>query len=223
MDGDEFMTELYTDPQKVWTPWEKIERSLVGRDRTGPPGPPARYSDVGYVVAAMVIEAATNAPLHLAFRRYLAFEDLGLDVIHLEWLEPTPRGAGPRVRHLVDERDVTDIHPSCDLWGAGGLVSDARDLARWWHALFAGQIFDDPASLQTMLTTTPEPDAGRDMGLGIYRRTIDGQDIWAHGGYWGAYPLHNQTTGITAVVLINQCLDHAGPAFRDFALNLVNA
>lgn len=221
MDGDEFMNELYRHPEKVWTPWEKIERSLLGRNRTGPPGPPARYSDVGYVVLAMAIEEATKAPLRDAFRRYLRFHDLGLDVIHQEWLEETPVPAGPRVRHFVGDLDVSAIHPSCDLRGAGGLVSDAHDLAEWWHALFAGVVFDDPCSLATMLTATPEPAAGRDMGLGIYRRTVDNQHIWAHGGYWRAYPLHNQTTEATAVILLNQCLDYAGPALRDLALSLV--
>ena len=72
-----------------------------------------------------------------------------------------------------------------------------------------------------MLDTVPEPDAARDMGLGIYRRTVNGQPIWMHGGWWGAYPLHNEGTGTTAAVLLTQCLDHTGPAFRDFVLGLV--
>src|SRR2546423_738275 len=54
MDGQEFMDELYNTPDKVWTPWEKIEQSILGRPRTGPPGPPARYCDVGYVLLAMI-------------------------------------------------------------------------------------------------------------------------------------------------------------------------
>jgi len=221
MDGDEFMQILYTRPTKQWTAWEKIERSIASGPPDGPPGPPARYCDVGYVVLAMVIEAITGGPLHESFRHLLRFEELGLSAIHVEVLEPVPAAAGPRVSHYVDERDVTDIHPSCDLWGAGGLVSDAHDLAEWWHALFAGLIFDHPATLDRMLTTTPEPSAYRDMGLGIYRRTIDGHEIWAHGGWWGSYPLHDRSTGATAAVLLNQCLDHAGPELHAFAFRLV--
>lgn len=221
MDGQEFMNELYTYPDKVWTPWEKIERSLIGRDRIGPLGLPARYSDVGYIVLAMLIEHVTGTGIQEAFRSHLRFDDLGLNVIHLESLEDTPPQAGSRVRHFVEDRDVTDIHPSCDLWGAGGLVSDAHDLAEWWHALFSGRVFRHDETLATMLTTVPEPSAGRDMGLGIYKRTIADQTIWAHGGWWGAYPLHNQTTGTTACVLVTQCLDHTGERFSSFAYRLV--
>jgi D-alanyl-D-alanine carboxypeptidase len=71
MDREEFMEERYDRPDKVWTPWEKIERSIIGRHRTGPPGPPARYCDVGYVLLAVIIEASTGRPLPQAFRSYV--------------------------------------------------------------------------------------------------------------------------------------------------------
>ena len=221
MDGDVFMSELFAQPHKRWTPWEKIERSLTSGPRTGPVGPPARYCDVGYVIAAMVIEAVAGVPLHQAFRQLLHFDRLRLRSLHVEELEPTPSTAGPRVRHYVADRDVSDIHPSCDLWGAGGLISDAHDLAEWWHALFAGQIFDDENTLRIMLTTVPEPTAGRDMGLGLYRRTIDGHEIWAHGGWWGTYPFHDRTTGTTGALLMNQALDHVGPRLAETVLQVL--
>lgn len=217
MDGPEFMRTLAREPAKRWTPWEKIERGLASGARTGPIGPPARYCDVGYQLLAMVIEAATSQPLHEVFRRLLRFKELGLSSLHVEQLEQPPTVGGPRVRHYIDAWDVTDIDPSCDLWGAGGLVSNAHDLAVWWHALFAGAIFANDRMLQTMLATVPEPSASREMGLGIYRRLVDDQELWAHGGAWGTYPVHNRTTGITAAIMLNQSLDHAGPHLRTLA------
>ncbi|MHB8449296.1 MAG: serine hydrolase domain-containing protein [Mycobacteriales bacterium] len=218
MDGAEFMRTLAHEPTKRWTPWEKIERGLASGARTGPVGPPARYCDVGYQLLAMVIEAATSQPLHRVFRQLLRFDELGLSSIYVEQLEQPPIDGGPRVRHYIDTWDVTEIDPSCDLWGAGGLVANGRDLAEWWNALFSGEIFADERVLQSMLATVPEPSAGREMGLGIYRRYIDDQELWAHGGAWGTYPVHNRTTGITAAIMLNQSLDHAGPHLRTLAL-----
>lgn len=211
MDGEWFMNELFVNPSRQWSPWEKIELSVNGATPRGPIGSPARYCDVGYILLAMLIEHVTHRPLASNFRTLLKFDELNLPTIHLELLEPVPSSAGPRVRHRVGETDVTDVHASCDLWGAGGLVSDARDLAEWWRALFGGRIFDDKRTLDQMLTVTPEPSANRDMGLGLYRRAIAGHDIWAHGGYWGSYPVHDSTTGVTAVLMLDQCLDEAGP------------
>ena len=58
---------------------------------------------------------------------------------------------------------MTDADPSADLYGGGGLVADVRDLARFYAALVAGDVFDDPATLTTM---TSVPDASADVGGG---------------------------------------------------------
>ncbi len=119
VDGESFLDVLFSQPDKRWTPWEKIELCIGAGSPSFVPGAEAKYCDVGYVILAMIVERVAAVPLALAFRSLLRFEELRLTSIHLESLEPVPSGAGPRVRHFMRDRDVTDIDPSCDLWGGG--------------------------------------------------------------------------------------------------------
>src|SRR2546423_8571545 len=222
-DAEPFFEILFSRPEKRWTPWEKVEMCISARPPYFPPGQGVRYCDPGYILLAMIIEQVTEAHLASPFRSLLSFEDLGLRTIHLESLEPTPQGAGPRVRHFVGERDVTDIDPSCDLWGAGWLVSDAHDVAWFWRHLFDSRVFASPKTFEIMRHHQLSEGHGP-LAMGLMYAEWEGLRIWRHGGAWGSIVLHEETTRTTVAAFVNQYLD--GIPFRtrySFYLGLLRA
>ena len=146
-----------------------IWRPGILRQRGSTPGDVVIYSDTGYVLLALVLEQASDLPLAQAYRRHLRFGALGLRTVYLEKLEPVPAGSGARLRHLFNGTDVSDVDATCDMWGGGGLVCDAQDLAGFWHAMFGGRVFDRPATLAEMCITRPEPSTGRELGMVVMR------------------------------------------------------
>jgi D-alanyl-D-alanine carboxypeptidase len=191
-----FIRQLIAEPDHVWTPWEKVEASLLERP-TGLPGEVVIYSDTGYVLLALVLEQASGLPLAALYRKALRFSALGLRTIYLEKLEPVPAGSGPRLRHQVNGVDVSDIDATCDLWGGGGLVCDARDLAVFWRALFGGRVFDRAETLAEMCVTRTEPSTGRQLGMGVFRGEVGGGEMWFHTGAWGSFALYHPGTRVT--------------------------
>ena len=74
-------------------------------------------------------------------------------------------------------RDVSDVDPS--MAGAAGgqaLVTTTEDLARFLNGLFAGELFEQPETLERMLTFVPAADAPDKVGygLGIERYELPG-------------------------------------------------
>ena len=196
VDDPSFIARLISDPRHVWTPREKVEASLPVPP-TGAPGEVVIYSDTGYVLLAMVLEEVSGEPLAELYRRLLRFGALGLRTVYLEKLEPVPLASGARLRHLWNGTDVSDVDATCDLWGGGGLVSDARDLAEFWSALFTGRVFESPATLAQMCVTRPEPSTGRDLGMGVMRGEVGAGQIWFHTGAWGSFALHDPASSVT--------------------------
>nr|WP_283093842.1 serine hydrolase [Achromobacter sp. Marseille-Q0513] len=81
-------------------------------------------------------------------------------------------------------RDVTDVSATMDLYGGGGLVMSARDLARWTADLFEGRVYERPATLAEMLA--PGAHEGADgYRLGLFAKRIGGAEVYFHLGYWG--------------------------------------
>ena len=191
-----FIRQLIAEPDHIWTPWEKVEASLLERP-TGLPGEVVIYSDTGYVLLALVMEQASGLPLAALYRETLRFSALGLSTVYLEKLEPVPAGSGPRLRHQVNGVDVSDIDATCDLWGGGGLVCDTRDLAGFWRALFGGQVFDRAETLAEMCVTRTEPSTGWQLGMGVFRGEVGGGEMWCHTGAWGSFAVYHPGTKVT--------------------------
>lgn len=216
---EEYARVARSQPSKRWTPREQVEFAITHGAPYGPPGAVCHYSDTGYVLASMVIEQVSGTPLARALRELLRFDDLELGDTYLESLEPPPRAPAERVRLYVDDYDATEVDPSIDLFGGGGLVSSVADLARFWTALFAGRVFDHAGTLDVMLTTIPAEDRG-EAGLGLFRRQVAGLDVWRHAGFWGSFAMVVPPLGVTVTGFANQQTANDG-ALPDLAAEVV--
>ena len=163
--------------------------------RSTAPTPPAGtrfgYSNTGYMLLAALVEKLHGKPYGAVLRDEIA-RPLGLSTIG--WcgdMEAAGRVAKPYHRTPADTlAPVPYIHPSQML--AGGICSNAADIAKWNRALHGGKVLS-AASYAAM--TTPRGTAARatvPYGFGLYARpTPGGGMVIVHDGSTPGYAGEN--------------------------------
>jgi D-alanyl-D-alanine carboxypeptidase len=163
---------LYTVPDgrsRAWTPRELVAL-IADQPPDFPPGTTWKYSNTGYVLAGMIVEAATGRKLGQELTRRiirpLRLRDTFFPVNRPDIPGPNPRGYS---LPLTDEAgpllDFTVYNPSL-AWGAGNLISDLGDLERFFRALLGGRLLP-PRLLAEMTTPVPVGMPGYGYGLGL--------------------------------------------------------
>lgn len=183
------------------------------------PGSHWAYSNTGYVILGLLVEAITGNDLADELR-HRVLEPAGVPRTYLIGLEPTL--VEPVRGHWLIEGSTPVEYPwSYDrlmtrVDAAGSLVATAPDVVQFLDALFGARII--PADrVSEMLRAVPRtPDGGGEpvrFGFGIHH-PVEG-DWWMHGGgipgFRSVY-LRDPMTDATVVVLTNcsGCLDAAG-------------
>ncbi|GAU67887.1 serine-type D-alanyl-D-alanine carboxypeptidase [Streptomyces sp. NBRC 110611] len=161
------------------------------------PGTSWGYSNTNYYLAGMIVERITGRPLADEISRRIT-RPLGLTRTYLP-----DRGTvipGPHPRHysklhrdtVPDAKvyDVADMDQSTS-WAAGGMVSSAEDMNRFFSALLGGRLLP-PAQQREMFTTVPSKDyipGVTGYGLGVLSQKLPcGRTVWGNGGAtWGSW------------------------------------
>ena len=187
-----FVQRILADPHHAWTRDEQIRCLVDWTDPLGTPGERFSYSDDGYILLGAIIEDKTGKNLGQAVRELCGFEALGLNHTWWEILEKKPAGAGPRAHQYFGELDTIDWHPGLDLWGGGGLLTDAHDLGRFMRLLLTGEVLRDEASLAAMTGggTT-------DYRLGLIVTELGGHVAYGHTGFWNTFAFHVPALDLT--------------------------
>jgi D-alanyl-D-alanine carboxypeptidase len=173
---------LVADPRRVWSPQDLLEWGL--RSGTAPVGAYS-YSDTGYVLVAMALEAVCGLPLAQVYRELLGFEQLALDRTWVWGRELPPVPLERLAHHHAGDVDLLEaIDPSMDDFGGGGIAAPTADLVRFWQALLGGDVLR-PASLAAMLEFVPAGDDGA-IGLGIFEQRFGAVRAIGHTGASGA-------------------------------------
>jgi D-alanyl-D-alanine carboxypeptidase len=181
------LVRLYTFPggrSRAWTPRELVAL-IADQPPDFPPGTAWSYSNTGYVLAGMIVEAATGRKLgqELAQRilRPLRLRDTFFPVNRPDIPGPNPRGYS---LPLIDEAgpllDFTVYNPSL-AWGAGNLISDLADLERFFRALLGGRLLP-PRLLAAMTTPVDTGVPGYGYGLGLEMIQTPSGRLVGHGG-----------------------------------------
>ncbi len=193
-----YVEAVLADPQRVWAAAEQVALCVAWGDPVAAPGDTFRYSDTGYVLLGGIIERATGENLGTVVHHLLDYEALGLGATWWELMEPVPPGAGPRLHQYYGEADTFDWHPSLDLYGGGGLVSDARDLASFLRLLLSGKVLHETASLEAMMNRgTPG------YRLGLIHAELAGHEAWGHTGFWNTFAFHLPDLDLTVAGCIS--------------------
>jgi D-alanyl-D-alanine carboxypeptidase len=199
-----FQRAYNADDNRMFQPREVI---AYARQLTpiGRPGVAHHYSDTGYVLLGLVVEALGGKPYHQLLRERI-FTPLGMTSTYLRYREtPSPE---PVVSAWYDNGALVAglRHQSAD-WAGGGLVSTAADLARFARGLAQGRVVQ-PATLAAMRSFGPTEVAGIDYGLGLYRvdyAKFDAPERGAwegHDGYGNAF-MYAMKPGIVVTGTLN--------------------
>jgi D-alanyl-D-alanine carboxypeptidase len=194
---------LYTQPTVGVTP-----RHLVDIATSYPPlfdpGQGWAYSNTDYIVAGMMLEAATGrsvhalvqdrilTPLRLSGTSFPAHaRDIAGYHAHGYLLPDTPGGSQP---------DVTLLAPSL-FWAAGALISTARDLREFYGALLGGLLLPPAQQAELLSFVAVTPVYGYGLGISVLRGPCG--TVWGHDGSVPGYITLAYTSrdGRRAVVL----------------------
>lgn len=154
------------------------------------PGTGWGYSNTAFILAGMIIERITETafadeldrvivgPLELTGTSLPRGTDSTLGVPHGRYYSKVSRP-----EQAAQIFDVTELNTSA-AWTAGGLISTAGDLARFFGALLAGQLLP-AAEQQEMFSTIPTrgwvPNARYGLGLASVELS-GGVTVWGMGG-----------------------------------------
>jgi len=173
------------------------------------PGDSYFYSNIGYYLLALVVEAADGQSYHEAVRQRI-FEPLAMEDSYAEHYEFFGSGMSRGYR-LGDEdgtwEDTTDdLHQSNNL-GSGNLTTSVPDLLTWWVALNSGELISQ-ASYDDMVTPATLNDGSpTEYGLGVGIRETEnaGWYVGVDGGVegFGAVAFHLPERGIDVAVAVN--------------------
>jgi D-alanyl-D-alanine carboxypeptidase len=134
-----------------YTPEELVQLAVEAGEPYFEPGAEGQwqYSNTGYILLGMIIEAATGQTYEANLQARI-FEPLGLENIFLLNGQPEP-GLLPE-GYLGTPFDYTTGEWNLSQgWSAGAVVADAEAMATFLKALFSGDLFQDPATVDLML------------------------------------------------------------------------
>jgi D-alanyl-D-alanine carboxypeptidase len=139
------------------------------------------YSNTGWILLGLIIEKATGMSYEENLKERI-LEPLGLEQTYLQTGQPEP-GALPQAYYHSPFTYTTSEWNASQGWAAGAVVSTPEEFARFLKALFTGQLFKQPGTLDLMQQHTP---AGENTTLGegvIYAHGIsDNNGVLGHGG-----------------------------------------
>lgn len=207
-DSPGYLANAFEDPGRIWTSLEQVRTGVALHGPLSGPGKTFHYSDTGYVLLGEVIERVTGQPLGPAVRKTLNLARFNLSSTWWEEMEEPPAGAARRAKQFVGGREVTNIHPSIDEFGGGGLVMSVRDLGSLTAALFEGQLFRSPDTLAEMLRTTGIL-GNDDYRLGVSALRARDIEVFGHVGYWGTAAFHAPALGTTVAGFVTERDDRA--------------
>lgn len=211
MEDPRFIPDVLAHPNRQYSPNEIMEKYYEyqsNRKAVFPPGKAFSYSDVNYVLLAMIIEQVTGEPYHVQLKKRI-FDQIGMDNSYLEYYE-AQRGDKPLSHAFFSTLDlVTDVNTSFD-WGGGGIVSTCEELNTFFRALLDGKLFNNKSTLKQMLAAADKGNGGTDYdyGLGIMKRSIHGLTFYGHGGAYDCDVFYCPEKNISVCIGLNQMNTH---------------
>jgi D-alanyl-D-alanine carboxypeptidase len=158
-----FWNQALAEPNVAVTPQSLVDVA-TGHAESFAPGAGWSYTNTGFILAGMVIEAVTNSTAATVLRER-AFEPAGLENTFFASEDSVPSLLATGFGDTGE--DVTNaVHPSVN-WTAGAVVATAGDLADWAQALYGGHILSS-ASMDEMTTPVATGGAGLSYGLGAF-------------------------------------------------------
>lgn len=207
----EFEYDIPMDPTLVWTPAKLVDLAFSVGGQTAPGGP-AVYNNTGYVLAGMLIEAASGLSLGEYVRRKV-LEPLGLKDTWSPATESFPtermvRGYYHRPKPAPDAatglseggemwrmdgvlpysdelQDSSESFPFSGAYGCGDMVSTPTDMVNFMRALFSGRLLPAPLFREMSESRIAVSFPGtrmRETGAGLFMSSYADRLVFGHQG-----------------------------------------
>ncbi|MEV5266788.1 serine hydrolase domain-containing protein [Streptomyces werraensis] len=164
---------------------EELVRVAMSHEPDFAPGAGWNYSNTNYVLAGLVIEKSTGRPYGEEIRRRV-IAPLHLTGTSVPGTRTGVPGPSSRAYGKLTEdgsgpvHDVTRLNPSMAS-SAGEMISDSKDLNRFYRALLTGRLL--PGEQLEEMTDTVAVNDRNGYGLGLMSTELScGVTVWGHGG-----------------------------------------
>lgn len=145
------------------------------------PGEGFLYSNTGYYLLGMALEALEGRPLAEILADTLARAEV--EGIWLEQYASAPNDCSLVQGHVNFDPAITDGFSASWAWAAGGLAAPIAEMCRWGQGLLVDDAVVAPDSLEVMLRVEPLSEPGGLLhGRGLQFRTVAGEQIVGHSG-----------------------------------------
>lgn len=192
---------IWADTSRVWTDLEVM--ASIGPPHFAP-GEGYSYSNTNYVLAGMVIEAATGQPWYQQLRSQI-LAPLNLDSTFAGYYEAKVGTIAHALAYdsiEITHGPITSEYTS--LGAPGGMISTCSEMLQWYSALFTGQVISD-SSLQQIEDFEPVYLYGLALGNGLIAGWA-GAEMSYHTGQMLGYcsvVMFDHRTGAVLCVLTN--------------------
>jgi D-alanyl-D-alanine carboxypeptidase len=166
---------------------EQLIREALRNKQEFTPGDYQRYTNMGYIVAGVLIRRLTGRPYGVEITRRI-LRPLGLRDTVVPGNDPEIRGPHAHGYQLLDDKlvDVTSWNQSVTP-AAGDLISSLRDLDTFTRALLGGHLLP-PAQQQELFAVPAKTEYGTgkpatfSAGLNRLVELPDGRTVWGKSG-----------------------------------------
>lgn len=197
-DNPSMFDSCMADSDRVWTAEEVL--ATIGPPHF-PVGQRYSYCNTNYLLAGMIIEAATGVSTLNKYHEFI-FDPLSMDST---FVPPAELPNGPVAHEFYDDYDLGDL-PQPAFYSiassAGSIFSTANEMATWYKKLFDHEVVSD-ASVHEILNCEH---TGSFYGLGIVALYYDGHYSYYHGGGtigYNTFTLYDADTEATLSLLTN--------------------
>lgn len=180
------------------------------------PGSDEQYSNLGYQMLAALYESATGEAYPELLRRHI-YELARMEDTDFWFADSKPRlfadgclSGGEHWGNPVDDAMWGESGPSWNLIGAGGLLSTAESLGRFFEGIGAGVYFDDPDQFEKYKSSRMVFSKSRQQ---LVMGPAGSNGIFNAVGYWADKDRFN-------VILMTNRADHLaeGGLFREIVM-----
>lgn len=158
-DDPEFEEIFLTDPLRIWAPQELIQIA-IDHGPIALPGTQVKYNNTNFIIQEVIINQLTGQSLHQAIKERIT-KPLRLKYTTL----PTDAQFTRKFAHgyIVESPtnliDFTFTSPT-SAGGAGGMLSNIKDLKKWVKILVQGQLLSKETQQERLTFVTPSPIPG---------------------------------------------------------------
>lgn len=188
-----------------FSPEELVRYTSEYQKAVGMPGQKYHYSDTGYILLGLLIEAVTGESFHYNLMERI-FRPLNMEQTYLH-LYQDPIGEKLAIAPVwLDKQEISQYQSLSVDWAGGGLISTLDDLAVFIKAFFRGNLITE-ATRNEMLCFEHKFTVGIHYGLGImkyefgeYFPTLKGlPKLQGHMGILGTQMLYDTETDTTYI------------------------